>query len=87
MNSKDKEIYKVSKIQYMIPLLAGSVIAIAGIIMTFLNHNAYGKSEEYDKDIQITGPQTIVLGSIIILLSLFYMRKLHKETEELNRRK
>lgn len=54
--------------------------------MTMLDHHAYGKSEEYEQPIEITGPQAIVLGSILVLISLYYKRKLFRETEELNRR-
>lgn len=85
VNKKNREIYRIPR-HYLVPLAAGIVMVVAGIVMSFLDHNAYGKSEEYNTHLEITGPQTIVLGSIIILYSMYYMRKLRKETDELNRR-
>lgn len=86
MAKTERETYSVPRLRYRIPLAAGLIILVSGIIMSLLDHHAYGKSEEYEQLIEITGPQAIILGSILVLISLYYKRKLFRETEELNRR-
>jgi len=72
-----KEDYRVFKKHFMIPLIACIIIIAAGIIMTILEHVAYGVDDDKTK-ITITGPQTIGLGCILLVLVLIYIRSLYK---------
>lgn len=74
----EKENYTVFKKHYLIPLIACTIIIAAGIIMTVLDHSAYGIDCK-KRHISITGPQTIGLGSVLLVLVLLYTRSLYKE--------
>lgn len=88
MNKKRKKGYSVIKKHYIILLILCGLIVAGGIIMTLLNQSAYGlnRSKSYTKWIEITGPQTIVLGTVLLLLVCYYIRVLYKENSERNKK-
>ncbi len=82
MKKKKKE-FVVFKKHYIIPLIASLMIVLIGIIMTLNNQIGYGdiinRKNEY---IEITGPQTITLGSIMLISILIYIKWLYKENNK-----
>jgi Trk-type K+ transport system membrane component len=74
----EKENYTVFKKHYLIPMVTCIFIILAGIVMTVLDHSAYGIDDDR-RHITITGPQTIGLGTGLLVLVLLYTRWLYKD--------
>lgn len=86
MNKRKKNEYIVYKKHYIIPLVLSASILISGIIMTLTDQIGSGNTNINRKKVyvEITGPQTIVLGSILLLIVCYYIRVLYRENAKRN---